>query len=389
MIVSRMLVMLVIGQVIVGPAMAGNGDDGKLEDLESGVASQAMNLIELEKLYRELADALSQARSGNQDVLSSIGGLSDRLEEVGLALGAMATQIDGMEASDAGRLSALRQDIDLLTTQNAVLSDKIEELRKANSPPPAAPLDQIDAGEATDPISRGINGIASILIILSQEMRGSILDVSSAVGGGLGTLARLGEGVDGAGRLEVLPGPGLVATVLIMLLVVALGSMLMQGYYREGFEGNFAILGRLEAMVRRTGRVEDQTEIITGIEEPFWDAVPKEDPVPVEETPPVESRSLSGADEEYARMLRKLGYDDEALEVVSPRKAMASLQPPEKIEGRPLAETGTDAHGRVEGRTQDFLEPPRWLYRRIVNSLIIAGNRSRERRIRARRKARE
>lgn len=387
MIVSRKLAILVIiGQVMLAPAMAGDGDDGTLGDLESEVASQAMDLIELEEIYRKLSAALSDARDGNEDVLSSIGGLSDRMAEVDLALEAMGAQIDGMESSDAGRLSALKEDIDLLIAQNAVLSGKIEELRKTASRPPAAPLEQDEPEAATDPISRGINGIASILIILSQEMRGSLLDVSSVVGGGLGTLARLGDGMN---SVEVLPAPGLMATALVMLLVFALASMLMQGYYREGFEGNFAILGRAGEVLRRKGKVEDQTEIITSVEEPFWDAVPKEDPVPVERSPPVESRSLSGADEEYARMLRKLGYDDEALEVVLPGKSRGPSQPPEKMRRRSLAETRTDARGQVEGRAWDLLEPPRWLYRRIVNSLVIAGNRSRRSRMRARQRARE
>ncbi len=376
----NLAVFLLILHVVIAPALGVDGDlPEQLQELEVDVARQAMKLIELEHLCEELAAKISSA-TGDEDVLNSLTSVSDRLEGVSLALQGLETRIGGTSyAESEGRLSGIRRDIELLQAQNAVLSERIQVLREAASPTSSGP----SAGESWEtspnPVSHALSRVAYGLLVLSQEMRGSFLDVASVIGGGLGTLARLS---DARGpELSVLPGPGLVVAAFVLLLAIAVTSMMIQGYYRAGFQSNFTTLSRLGGLgglLHRSNAGQKEEDAAASIDAPFWDPAPRPGPGPAEGTD-----TISQVDEEYARMLLRLGYREEALRLVSPRDVKQAAARPGTISGEPGRLKQASAGRGVDGR----LAPVRWLYKRAYNSFVIAGRRSMRYRMRASRRA--
>jgi len=386
---KNLAVFLLVVQVLIAPGLGIEGDlPQQLTELEVGVAREAMKLIELEHLCQELAAEMSGA-AGNENMVNSLASLSDRLEAVGLALQHLERQVNGISfAESEERISTITQDIQLLTAQNAVLAERIQALRQASATP-RAPLGQNDSQTASDSASATLNRVACALLILSQEMRGSFLDISSAIGGGLGTLAGLSNAR--APELRVLRGPSLVVTVFVLLLAVALASIAVQGYYRGRFAGNSNVVTRRSNSLHRSNVTREAKDGILSIDGPFWDAVPNVKGAPPEPKPAPKTRQIaprttgmfSSADEEYVHMLLKLGYKAEALRLASrvvdrpPTPGRAIPQNP----GRGKSIGVGDRAGKAGGH----LAPARSLYKKAYNSLIVAGRRSRRYKTRARR----
>ncbi len=368
--IGNLTIALLIVQSITAAVLSVDAVSPGLDDLEVWVAREAMNLVELSHLCDDLAAQISGGRTDGTNLADLLASLSDRLEAVRTALDGLEAQIRSMEMPESDVTAGLLKDIELLRSQNAALREKLQILRKAAyAGPPLAEGGSTDSRLVTSALGKA----AYAMLVVSQEMRGSFLDISSIIGAGIGTLARLSDAT--GGRLPVGATPGLVVTVFAVLLAFALVSMAIQTYYREAFDhraDDTRIPGLLVASAVPWGDVSSPTG------GPFLDISAKGEATG-------RAGKLSDADEEYAIMLLKLGYREEALRVVSPgtttRHSPRGQAPPRdggQTDGSLVGRAGPGPLGRQTRRdpARHFGQARR-LYKKAFNSLIIAGRRSR------------
>lgn len=342
------------------------GEDGSgsiLDQIEADLAMQALRLVELRSIHSS-GKGLPADTSGQdgEEILSRLSEVDASLAELEEILASAA-----LPPGSDDHLERLTRDLSILREEVSRLEQATRDLGATLT------LGRGEAvqcnEESTSIVTRTVDELATFLALISDSVRGSLLELSSLVGDGLGLLANAASVETGSTAVSGVAAGGIWPVVIAAMAIMGAITFAAQSFYTR--ESPLQRLARISPRLGLGRTMPEEGEVLSTINQPFWD--------PVDEAETGGNASSSVADDEYIRMLFELGYTEEAL------KATEAL---EKTRGhsRSPPKSAEESRGAEDGHTftEALLVPLRAGLGVAKHALLALAARSTERRRRAR-----